>query len=55
MDNKKTLNVAAIILILLGLVMTYIGGFYTPKIMLPPILTGIGFFTIAWVFSALKK
>jgi hypothetical protein len=30
--------------------MIYIGGFYAPKIMLPPIITGVGFFLIALVF-----
>lgn len=41
---------AAIILILLGIAMIYIGGFYAPKVMLPPIITGVGFFLIALVF-----
>jgi len=44
---KKTV---AIILFLLGMAMIYIGGFYAPKVMLPPIITGIGFFLIALVF-----
>ncbi len=45
--SKKT---AAILLIVLGIVMIYIGGFYAPKVMLPPIITGIGFFVIASVY-----
>ncbi len=40
----------AIVLIILGLAMVYIGGFHAPKIMLPPIITGLGFFAIAAVF-----
>ncbi len=55
MDKNKVLNIAAVLLIIIGVGMIYIGGFYAPKVMLPPILTGIGFFVIAWVFSALKK
>jgi len=55
MDKNKTLNAASILLIILGIIMIYIGGFYAPKIMLPPIITGIGFFIIAWVFRILKK
>jgi len=55
MDKNKILSVAVILLILLGLIMIYIGGFHAPKVMLPPIITGIGFFIIAWVFAALKK
>ena len=40
----------AILLIILGVAMIYIGGFYAPKVMLPPIITGVGFFLIALVF-----
>ena len=40
----------AILLILLGIAMIYIGGFYAPKVMLPPIITGVGFFLISLVF-----
>lgn len=43
-------KIAAISLILLGIAMIYIGGFYAPKVMLPPIITGIGFFIIASVY-----
>jgi len=55
MDKNKVLTISGILLILLGVVMIYIGGFFAEKIILPPIITGIGFFVIAWVFSALKK
>jgi hypothetical protein len=55
MDKNKILTISAILLIIIGIAMIYIGGFYAPKVMLPPILTGVGFFVIAWVFSALKK
>ncbi len=47
---NSTKKVAAIILVLLGIAMIYIGGFYAPKLMLPPIITGVGFFAIAAVF-----
>ncbi len=40
----------AYLLIILGIVMIYIGGFGAPKLMLPPIITGIGFFAIAAVY-----
>jgi len=43
-------KLVGIVLIMLGVAMIYIGGFYTPKLMLPPIITGVGFFAIAWVF-----
>lgn len=55
MDKNKILSIAGILLILLGIVMIYIGGFYAAKVLLPPIITGVGFFIIAWGFSALKK
>jgi len=55
MDKNQTLSIASILLIILGIIMIYIGGFYTPKVMLPPIITGAGFFIIAWAFNTLKK
>jgi len=55
MEKNKVLTIAGLLLIILGIIMIYIGGFYTSKIMLPPIITGIGFFVIAWVFTTLKK
>jgi len=55
MSKNKTLSTAAFLLIILGIVMIYIGGFYGPKIMLPPIITGVGFFIIAWALNALKR
>jgi hypothetical protein len=55
MDKNKILTIAGIILVLLGIAMIYIGAFYAPKIILPPIITGIGFFVITWVLFALKK
>ncbi len=55
MNKNKILTISGILLVLLGIFMIYIGGFFAEKIMLPPIITGIGFFVIAWVFSALKK
>ncbi|WKD86076.1 hypothetical protein KCTC32516_01433 [Polaribacter huanghezhanensis] len=43
-------NKAGIILVLLGFLMIYIGGFYGPKVILAPIITALGFFVIAAVF-----
>ena len=53
--NNNSLKTAAILLVLLGIIMIYIGGFYGPKVILPPILTGVGFFTIAWVFLGFRR
>jgi len=56
MNKKdKILRTAAILLVLLGLGMIYIGGFYGPTVMLPPIITGLGFFVIAWALNTLKS
>ena len=55
MNKKNVLSIAAITLIVLGILMIYIGGFYAPTVMLPPIITGVGFFFIAWVLNTLKK
>jgi len=54
MDKNKVLTITAILLIVLGTAMIYIGGFYAPKVMLPPIISGVGFFLIAWALYALK-
>ena len=55
MNKNSMFSVASILLLILGIVMIYLGGFYAPKVILPPIITGIGFFIIAWVFTILKK
>ena len=55
MKRDSVLLIAQIILIILGVVMVLIGGVLGKKFMLPPILTGLGFFVIAWAFSAFKK
>ena len=54
MDKNKILTTTTISLIVLGIAMIYIGGFYAPKVMLPPIISGVGFFLIAWALYALK-
>ncbi len=55
MSKNSILTTVQIILVILGIVMIYIGVIFAPKIMLPPIITGIGFFAITWAFSALKE
>ncbi len=55
MNNNKVLRFSAIALFLLGIAMIYIGGFHAPKVMLPPIITGVGFFIIAWALKALRN
>ncbi len=55
MNKNKILIVSSIALFLLGIAMIYIGGFYAPEVMLPPIITGVGFFILAWVLKALRE
>ncbi len=54
MNKNKILTTTSILLIVLGIAMIYIGGFYGPNMMLPPMITGVGFFLIAWALTALK-
>lgn len=54
MDKNRILSTTAILLIVLGIALIYIGGFYAPEVMLPPIISGIGFLLIAWALHALK-
>lgn len=55
MDKNSILTISVVLLFILGIAMIYIGGFYAPKVIIPPIITGVGFFIIAWVLIALKK
>jgi len=48
-------KLVAYLLIVLGIAMIYIGGFAAPKFMLPPVITGIGFFAIATVWLQEKQ
>ena len=47
-------KLAAYLLIILGIAMIYIGS-TAPKFMLPPVITGIGFFVISAVYLQEKK
>jgi hypothetical protein len=55
MNKNNVLIVSSIALFLLGIVMIYIGGFYAPQVLLPPIITGVGFFILAWALKALRE
>lgn len=54
MDKNKILSITAVLLVLMGIGMIYIGGFYAPKVVLPPVISGVGFILIAWALNALK-
>ncbi len=55
MNRETTLAIAAIVMAILGLIIGYLGLFSGPGVLLPPVITGIGFFVIAWVFFAFRK
>lgn len=55
MEKNKILSIVAVLLLVLGIALIYFGAFYAPKVLWPPIISGIGFFLIAWGFNTLKK
>jgi hypothetical protein len=55
MNNSKSFTISAILLAILAIIMIYLGGFHFDKLLLPPIITGLGFFIIAKVLLDLKK
>lgn len=55
MKKSNGLMVAAITLVILGMVMIYLGALKGPQIMLPPVITGIGFFVIALAFIKMRN
>tara|TARA_R110002096_G_C14021968_1_gene670139 strand:- start:262 stop:414 length:153 start_codon:yes stop_codon:yes gene_type:complete len=48
-------KITAVVLLVLGIYMLYLGGVKAPKLMLPPVISGIGFILIAIVFITEKK
>lgn len=55
MKKNNVLSTVAVLLIVMGIAMIYIGGFYAPKVMLPPLISGVGFMLIAWALHVLKE
>ena len=55
MEQNKALTTAMYLMVLLALVMIYLGAFFTPNILYPPIVTGLGFLVLAWLFHTLKS
>ena len=54
MNRKSTLTIAAAALLILALVIGY-AGLSGERILLPPVITAIGFLVIAWVFFSLRS
>lgn len=55
MEKQNALMIVSISLIILGIIMIYLGVSAGPEIVFPPVLTGIGFFVMAWAFIKLRK
>ncbi|WP_182957894.1 hypothetical protein [Pedobacter gandavensis] len=54
MEKTTVLNISVFLLIVLGIAIIFVG-LSGPKLMLPPVITGLGFFVISWALFALKK
>lgn len=54
MKKETILTISGGILIALGVLISAIGLFAGP-ILLPPVITGIGFFVLSWVCFTLRK
>lgn len=55
MKRNNVLNISGLLMIILGIIMIVLGTNAGPKVLMPPIVTGIGFMIIAWVFMMLKE
>ena len=55
MNRNNVLYFSALILFILAIMMIYLGYTSGPKVLLPPVVTGIGFMVIAGVFVSLRK
>ncbi len=54
MKKETVLIISGIILLVLGALIAAIGLFARP-ILLPPVITGLGFFVLSWVCFTLRK
>ena len=55
MKRNNVLYLSALILFILAVVMIYLGYTTGPKVLLPPVVTGIGFMIIAGAFVSLRE
>ena len=54
MENRKIIAVISFLVLLLGIAMVYLGTFYSPNLMLPPVISGFAFILIAWALFLFK-
>jgi hypothetical protein len=55
MKRNNVLYISALILFILAIMMIHLGYSTGPKVLLPPVITGIGFMVIAGVFVSLRE
>lgn len=55
MGKQTILTVGALLTFIIGAVMIYLGALKGDKILLPPLLSGVAFWVIAWVFNGIRK
>ncbi len=55
MTRNKVLQISSFIMLALGIIMILLGAFSSAKLLLPPLITGIGFLITAWVFNKLSE
>jgi hypothetical protein len=55
MKRNNILKISASIMVILGIVIITLGFTSAPRVLIPPVITGIGFLIIAWVFAILKE
>lgn len=55
MSRNSILILASLVMFILGIIILTIGVTAGPKVLIPPVITGIGFFVIAGVFMILRQ
>jgi hypothetical protein len=55
MNRRQSLTISAVLLVILGVIMIYLGLSSAAKILWPPVITGTGFFIIARGFMSSRS
>lgn len=55
MKRETVLIIAALLMAALGLLIGYLGLFSGPAVLLPPVVTAVGFLVVAWVFFVFRN
>lgn len=55
MKRNNVLYLSALIMFILAVAMIYLGYSTGPKVLLPPVITGLGFMVVAGVFVTLRE